>query len=155
MVFGSGAIAGLLSSLLAYISRALIANTPSRLLVHDLLRVGAVVAAIGSGAAFLTGLNMVALAVPESSSTRPKSKPPGPGPAGPVKKVRERDPVWSQASSHPEAIQASEEAKKGGQDGARDHASNGPQQGKRVSGTWSGQRFLGELGACNHKCLLE
>jgi hypothetical protein len=39
------------------------------------LRVGAIIAAIGSGAAFLTALNIVALTVPEHASTRPKTKP--------------------------------------------------------------------------------
>jgi hypothetical protein len=71
MVFGSGAITGLLSSLLAYIGR----TVTSHLVLRDLLRVGAIVAAVGSGAAFLTALNMMALTAPESSSTRPKSKP--------------------------------------------------------------------------------
>jgi hypothetical protein len=65
MVFGSGAMAGLLSSLFAYISRILIATPSSWVLVHDLLRVSAIVAAVASGAAFLTALNMVAHAVPE------------------------------------------------------------------------------------------
>jgi hypothetical protein len=73
LVFGSGGLAGLLSSLLAYISRTAMAS--SYLVVEDLLRVGAIIAAVGSGAAFLTGLNMMALTVPERSSTRPKSKP--------------------------------------------------------------------------------
>jgi hypothetical protein len=75
LVFGSGALAGLLSSLLAYIGRAVMVETSTRLIIRDLLRVAAILAAIGSGAAFLTGLNMVALTVPESSSARPKSKP--------------------------------------------------------------------------------
>jgi hypothetical protein len=73
LVFGSGALAGLLSSLLAYISRTAMAS--NQLVVQDLLRVGAIIAAIGSGAAFFTALNMVALTVPEHASTRPKSKP--------------------------------------------------------------------------------
>jgi hypothetical protein len=73
LVFGSGALAGLLSSLLAYISRTAMAS--SQLVVQDLLRVGAIIAAIGSGAAFLTALNMMALTVPQHGSTRPKSKP--------------------------------------------------------------------------------
>ena len=75
MVFGSGALAGLLSSLLAYASRTVMVGASSHLVVRDLLRVGAIVAAVGSGAAFLTALNMMALTVPESSSTRPKGKP--------------------------------------------------------------------------------
>jgi hypothetical protein len=73
LVFGCGALAGLLSSLLAYIGRTAMAS--SYLILQDLLRVGAIVAAVGSGAAFLTALNMMALMVPESSSTRSKSKP--------------------------------------------------------------------------------
>ena len=60
MVFGSGAITGLLSSLLAYFGRIMMVETSS-LILRDLLRVGAIVAAVGSGAAFLTALNMVAL----------------------------------------------------------------------------------------------
>ena len=76
MVFGSGALAGLLSSLLAYISRTAMVEASGHVVVRDLLRVGAIIAAVGSGAAFLTALNMMALTVPESSSTRPKSKPP-------------------------------------------------------------------------------
>jgi hypothetical protein len=78
MVFGSGAIAGLLSSLLAYFGRALVGEIPSRIIMRDLLRVGAIVAAVGSGAAFLMGLNMVVLTVPDSSTTRPKAKPQAP-----------------------------------------------------------------------------
>jgi hypothetical protein len=73
LVFGSGALAGLLSSLLAYISRTAMAS--SQLVMQDILRVIAIIAAVGSGAAFLTALNMVALTVPEHASTRPKSKP--------------------------------------------------------------------------------
>jgi hypothetical protein len=73
LVFGSGALAGLLSSLLAYISRTAMGS--SQLVVQDLLRVGAMIAAIGSGAAFFTALNMMALMVPEHASTRSKSKP--------------------------------------------------------------------------------
>jgi hypothetical protein len=75
MVFGSGAILGLLSSLLAYISRTVMVEASSYLLVRDMLRVGAIIAAVGSGAAFLTALNMMALTVPESASTHPKGKP--------------------------------------------------------------------------------
>ena len=73
LVFGSGALAGLLSSLLAYIGRTAMAS--SYLIVQDVLRVSAIIAAVGSGAAFLTALNIMALTVPEASSTRPKSKP--------------------------------------------------------------------------------
>ena len=75
MVFGSGALAGLFSSLLAYLGRTATVEASSHLVVRDLLRVAAIIAAVGSGAAFLTALNMMALMVPESSSTHPKSKP--------------------------------------------------------------------------------
>jgi hypothetical protein len=73
LVFGCGALAGLLSALFAYISRTVMAS--SHLIVQDLFRVVAIVMAVGAGAAFLTGLNIMALMVPEASSTRPKSKP--------------------------------------------------------------------------------
>jgi hypothetical protein len=86
LVFGSGALAGLLSSLLAYIGRTAIAS--SYLIVQDVLRVCAIIAAVGSGAAFLTALNIMALMVPEASSTRPKSKPQSPtAPASNVTRV--------------------------------------------------------------------
>jgi hypothetical protein len=75
MVFGSGALAGLLSSLLAYTSRTVMVEASGYLVLRDILRVGAIIAAVGSGAAFLTALNMMALTVPESASTHPKSKP--------------------------------------------------------------------------------
>jgi len=87
LVFGSGALAGLLSSLLAYIARTAMGS--SRLVVQDLFRVAAIIAAVGAAAAFLTALNMMALTVPESSSSRPKSKPQDqtPAPAAPTHAV--------------------------------------------------------------------
>jgi len=103
LVFGSGALAGLLSSLLAYIGRTAMAS--SFLLVQDLLRVGAIIAAVGSGAAFLTALNIMALMVPESSSTRPKSKPQDqtPAPTAPARAVPQTPlaPVGAFSSSSP------------------------------------------------------
>ena len=75
MVFGSGAIAGLLSSLLAYIRRLFAASLPTYVFTRDFLRVGAIIMAVGAGAAFLTGMNMVSLTVPEGSTTRMKSTP--------------------------------------------------------------------------------
>lgn len=75
IVFGSGAIAGLLSSLLAYIRRLFAISLPTHVLIRDFLRIGAIVMAIGAGAAFLTGMNMVSLTVPEGSTTRMKNKP--------------------------------------------------------------------------------
>jgi hypothetical protein len=75
MVFGSGAMAGLLSSLLAYLARLLGLHRPGQVIIRDLLRVAAIIVAIGSGAAFITGLNMMLLTLPEGSNTRQKSRP--------------------------------------------------------------------------------
>src|SRR5262249_13105571 len=71
----SGAIAGLASSLLAYVRRLFAASLPTHVFLRDFLLVGAIVLAVGAGAAFLTGMNMVSLTVPEGSTTRMKSKP--------------------------------------------------------------------------------
>jgi len=75
MVFASGAIAGLASSLLAYIRRLFAASLPTQVFLRDFLLVGAMVLAVGAGAAFLTATNMVSLLVPGGSTTRVKSKP--------------------------------------------------------------------------------
>jgi hypothetical protein len=72
LVFGSGALAGLLISTCIHRSNC---NGVKQSDLQDVLRVGAIIAAVGSGAAFLTGLNIMALMAPEASSTRPKSKP--------------------------------------------------------------------------------
>jgi zinc transporter ZupT len=90
LVFASGAIAGLLSSLLAYVRRLFAVSLPTHVFLRDFLRVGAIVMAVGAGAAFLTGMNIVSLTVPEGSTTRMKSKPeenskpqnPAPSPTG-------------------------------------------------------------------------
>src|SRR5262249_19370632 len=82
MVLASGAIAGLASSLLAYVGRLFAASLPTHVLfLRDFLRVGAIVLAVGAGAAFLTGMNMVSLTVPEGVTTRVKSKPENQGPS--------------------------------------------------------------------------
>jgi hypothetical protein len=81
MVFASGAIAGLASSLLAYIRRLFAASLPTHVFLRDFLLVGAMVLAVGAGAAFLTATNMVSLTVPEGSTTRMKSKPNDQAPA--------------------------------------------------------------------------
>ena len=98
LVFGSGALAGLLSSLFAYIGRTEMAS--NHLIVQDLLRVGAIIAAVGSGAAFLTALNIMALMVPETSSTRPKSKPQEQtAPTAAARAVPQMPPVRASSSS--------------------------------------------------------
>jgi hypothetical protein len=81
LVLASGAIAGLASSLLAYVRRLFASSLPSQVVMRDFLRVGAIVLAVGAGAAFLTGMNMVSLTVPEGSTTRMKSKPANQGPS--------------------------------------------------------------------------
>jgi hypothetical protein len=81
MVFASGAMAGLASSLLAYIRRLFAASFPTHVFLRDFLRIGALVLAVAAGAAFLTGTNMVSLIVPEGSTTRMKSKPTNKAPA--------------------------------------------------------------------------
>jgi len=74
LVFGSGAMAGLLSSLIAYLNRAVRIEAPERIQLRDALRLAAVVAVIASGASFMIGLNMVGTATINRSSTHPKTK---------------------------------------------------------------------------------
>jgi len=74
LVFGSGAMAGLLSSLIAYLNRAIRIEAPERIQLRDALRLAAMVAVIASGASFLIGLNMVGTATISRSSTHPKTK---------------------------------------------------------------------------------
>jgi hypothetical protein len=74
LVFGSGAMAGLLSSLIAYLNRVVRIEAPERIRLRDVLRLAAMVAVIASGASFLIGLNMVGTATISRSSTHPKTK---------------------------------------------------------------------------------
>src|SRR6516225_7794930 len=75
MVFASGAIAGLASSLFAYMRRLFAASLLTHVFLRGFLLVGAMVLAVAAGAAFLTATNMVSLTVPGGSTTRVKSKP--------------------------------------------------------------------------------
>ena len=72
LFFSGGAIAALLSSFLAYINRTLSIEAPERASLRRALQVVGIVAAVGSAAAFLTGMNMVAAAASEKSSSHPK-----------------------------------------------------------------------------------
>jgi hypothetical protein len=72
LVFGSGAVAALFSSFLAYVNRTVRIESPARINLRRGLRYLAVLAVLGSGAAFLAGLNMVATAQAERSSSHPK-----------------------------------------------------------------------------------
>lgn len=91
MFFSGGAMAALLSSFLAYVNRTMRMQAPGREGLRRALRGLAVAAVIGSGAAFVTGMNMVATAQAERSSSHPK------GPrqdktlkAPPIEKVEDR-----------------------------------------------------------------
>jgi zinc transporter ZupT len=88
MFFSGGAIAALLSSFLAYVNRTVSMEAPERASLRRVLLALALASVIGSGAAFLTGMNMVGSASSEKSSSHPKGakeKPP----------AKEDDPVVS------------------------------------------------------------
>jgi hypothetical protein len=72
LFFSGGAIAALLSSFLAYIDRTVTMEAPERASLRRALQIFAIVVVIGSGAAFLTGMNMVGTAASEKSSSHPK-----------------------------------------------------------------------------------
>lgn len=74
LVFGSGALAGLLSSFLTYLNRVVRLEAPEKRRIRDGLQIAALIAVIASGASFLVGLNMVGTATTSRSSTHPKSK---------------------------------------------------------------------------------
>ena len=74
LVFGSGAMAGLLSTFLTFLNRVIRIEAPQRVNLRDSLRVIAMVAVVASGASFLVGLNMVGTATTSRSSTHPKTK---------------------------------------------------------------------------------
>jgi hypothetical protein len=88
LFFSGGAVAALLSSFLAYVNRTVRMQGAGREDLRRILRAFAVAAVIGSGAAFLTGMNMVATSAAEKSSSHPKGqredKPPQPAPSARV-----------------------------------------------------------------------
>lgn len=86
LFFSGGAIAALLSAFLAYINRTLrMHQSERRENLRASLRGFAIAAVIGSGAAFLVGMNMVATSAVEKSSSHPKAprqdKPPTSNPS--------------------------------------------------------------------------
>jgi membrane associated rhomboid family serine protease len=90
LFFASGAIAALLSAFLAYINRTVRMNQSARREnLRAALRGLAIAAVIGSGAAFLVGMNMVATSAVEKTSSHPKGprqdKPQKPAPVEKVK----------------------------------------------------------------------
>ncbi|MDJ0513613.1 MAG: hypothetical protein QNJ62_09250 [Methyloceanibacter sp.] len=72
LVFSGGALAALFSSFLAYVNRTVRMESPNRRDLRRVLRAIAIVAVIGSGAAFLIGMNMVGTTQAEKSSSHPK-----------------------------------------------------------------------------------
>jgi hypothetical protein len=72
LFFSGGAVAGLLSSFIAYVNRTLAIEKPERARLRGALQGLAIAIVIGSGAAFFTGMNMVATAASERSSSHPK-----------------------------------------------------------------------------------
>jgi anionic cell wall polymer biosynthesis LytR-Cps2A-Psr (LCP) family protein len=75
VVFGIGAITGLLSSFIAYLNRIVRMEFPDRPHLPSALRLVAIVAVIVSGAAFLSGLSMVGTTSTARSSSQPKTRP--------------------------------------------------------------------------------
>lgn len=72
LFFGGGAMAALLSSFIAYINRTVAMEAPKRAKLRRALLILAILAVIGSGVSFMTGMNMVATAASEKSSSHPK-----------------------------------------------------------------------------------
>jgi hypothetical protein len=72
LFFAGGAIGALLSAFLAYVNRTVRIEKPELRTLQNVLRLLGILAVIGSGAAFLTGMNMVSDAASERSSSHPK-----------------------------------------------------------------------------------
>jgi len=72
LFFSGGAVAALLSSFLAYINRTVAMEAPERANLRRVLQILAILVVVGSAAAFMTGMNMVAAAASEKSSSHPK-----------------------------------------------------------------------------------
>ena len=87
MFFSGGAVAALLSSFLAYVDRTVRMEAPERASLRRALRLLAIAAVIGSGGAFLTGMNMVGVASSERSSSHPKGSKEGTPKSAPRERV--------------------------------------------------------------------
>lgn len=74
LVFSGGALAALFSSFLAYVNRTVRMESPGRRDLRRVLRMIAILAVVGSGSAFLIGMNMVATTQAEKSSSHPKGR---------------------------------------------------------------------------------
>lgn len=88
LVFGSGALAGLGCTFLAYLRRTIRIQAPERVPLRTTLWWLSVIAAVGAAACFIVGLNITGRAVaPELASKAVLAKSPSkaePGPAGPA-----------------------------------------------------------------------
>ncbi len=82
LFFSGGAIAALFSAFLAYVNRTVTMEAPERASLRRALQIVGILAVIGSAASFLTGMNMVASAASEKSSSHPK---------GPKEQTRPKD----------------------------------------------------------------
>ena len=74
LVFAVGAVAGLISSFIAYLNRIVRAEMPERRNLPSILRLIAIGAVIVSGAAFLSGVSMVGTTSTAKSSSQPKTR---------------------------------------------------------------------------------
>ncbi len=93
LFFAGGAVGALLSSFIAYVNRAIRIEAPERKSLQGVLRIIAILSVIGSGAAFLTGMNMVGVAASEKSSSHPKGAKEKEAPA--PKEPKENAPAGS------------------------------------------------------------
>ena len=100
LFFGGGAIAALLSSFLAYIGRTVAMEAPQRASLRQALLILAIAAVIGSGASFMTGINMVATAASERSSSHPTRAAEG---AARPRSSRPKDQETPKSQATPEA----------------------------------------------------
>ncbi|MHA1133777.1 MAG: hypothetical protein ACTSRM_05785 [Alphaproteobacteria bacterium] len=100
LFFSSGAMAALLAAFLAYINRTVrMRQSARREELRAALRGLAIAAVIGSGAAFLVGMNMVAMSAVEKSSSHPKGqREDKPAKSAPIEKVDDRGGAQDQAT---------------------------------------------------------
>jgi hypothetical protein len=101
LFFAGGAVAALFSAFVAYINRTVRLQAPERRTLQSVLRLLAILAVIGSGAAFLTGMNMVGDAASEKSSSHPKGAkektPPAKQDNAPANAPSNRAPLQNEA----------------------------------------------------------
>ena len=102
LLFSGGAVAALFSSFLAYINRTVTMEAPERAGLRRALQIVAIVVVIGSAAAFMTGMNMVAAAASEKSSSHPK----GPRERAPAARPSEKVQLPKNVGEHRPELRA-------------------------------------------------